>query len=140
MTYQDFEFNDLVKKGDAITVRVTTEWLLNEQVIRSQWTAQVNGVDVVSGHTLTGWDKSAQRIVGFGFDSLGIHGQGIVQKRDGKWFESGMGVGPMGHVGAGTSIHTFVDGDTREILELGRLSPGGEPLPNQKLTWTRLQN
>jgi hypothetical protein len=135
----DFDYPPIVKKGDKATVKVINQWILNENAISSQFTAEVNGIVIVSGQGLIGWDKSAGRIVECGFDSLGGRGEGIVEKRDDKWYESGMGVAPDGKVGSGTSIVTILDNDTHEILEIGRVGPQGEVLPNQKITSKRVQ-
>ncbi len=138
-TPADFEFQDIVKKGDTITVRLVNKWVLNKTAISSTWSAKVNGVDVASGQSMTGWDRSAKRIVGFGFNALGGHGQSIIEKRDSKWYNSGMGVGALGHVGASTSIKTIVDHDTQEIFESGRIDSAGKPLANRTLTWNRVK-
>ena len=135
----DFELKDIVKKGDKVSVRVTKEWSLNKNVVNSHWTADVNGVRVASGQGMTGWDTSAKQIVGFGFNSLGGSGRGVIQKRGDKWFDSGMGSSRTGNVGANMTIITVVTADTHKALKIGRVSPAGEPLPNRTRTWKRVK-
>ena len=135
----DFDYPPIVKKGDKATIKVVNKWILNKNAISSQWTVEVNGITVGSGQGIVGWDRSAERIVEYGFGSLGGRTEGIVEKRGDKWYGSGIGVAPDGKVGAGMSIVTILDDDTHEILEIGRISPQGEPLPNQKITAKRVQ-
>lgn len=134
----DFEYPPLVKKGDTIRFEVVSEWALEKNVISSKWTAEVNGVAVAQGLGMTGWDRAAERIIRTGFGSLGGHGSAVIEKRGDKWYISGMGVGPDGRAGAGTEIISFRDDDTHEILQIGRLSLQGEPLPDQKVTYKRI--
>ena len=135
----DFEFKDIVKKGDKIKVRVTNEWILNKAAISTKWTAAVNDVHVASGQEMTGWDNSTKQIVSFGFGSLGGSSRGVIQKQGDKWFDSGIGCDPTGKIGAGTSIRTVVSRDSYKVLALGRLSEAGEPLPNKTTTWRRVE-
>jgi hypothetical protein len=135
----DFDFPPLVKKGDIAILKVSNKWILDKSAICSHTSIEVKDVTIASGHGLIGWDRSAERIVTCGFGSLGSRDEGIVEKRNGKWHRSGTGVGVTGNVNAGTSIVTILDDDTHEVLNIGRLSPHGEPLPNMKWTAKRVK-
>ena len=111
---------------------------MDKNAISSHSTAKVNGVVVASGQGIIGWDRAAKRIVSYGFGSLGGRGESVIEKRNGKWYSAGMGVGPAGHIGAGMTFTTIVDDNTHESLGIGRMRPQkGEPLPNQTSRATR---
>jgi hypothetical protein len=135
----DFDYPPLVKKGDKALIKDVNKWILNKNAIDSQTNIEVNGVTILSAHGTIGWDKAAKRIVSYGFNSLGGRGEGVIEKRGDKWYSAGNGVDAMGKVGAGMSILTIIDSDTREDLGVGRLSPQDEPLPNAKSTTKRVK-
>jgi hypothetical protein len=133
----DLTFPGLVEKGDKILVELSSQWAVHRNAISTQWKASVNGVPVATGQGMIGCDKSAERIVGFGFNSFGGRAQSIIEKRGDAWYESISGVGPDARVGASMNIMTIVDKNTHEHLGIGRLSPEGKPLPNMKITYKR---
>jgi hypothetical protein len=135
----DFAVPGLAEKGDMISVELTIEWALDNNVIIGKTKAAINGKEVATGMQTTGWDKSAKRIVAFSFSSLGGRGESVVEKRGDKWYVTGTGIGLDGSATANTSILTLVDKDTHKWLWIGRLSMEGEPIPNREVIYKRVK-
>jgi uncharacterized Zn-binding protein involved in type VI secretion len=135
----DFAVPGLAEKGDMISVETTTQWALDNNVIVGKWTATINGKKIATGMQTTGWDKSAKRIVGFSFGSLGGRGESVVEKRGDKWYVTGTGIGLDGSATANTSILTVKDKDTHQWLWVGRLDMEGEPIPNKEVIYKRVK-
>jgi uncharacterized Zn-binding protein involved in type VI secretion len=135
----EFAVPGLAEKGDMISVETTIEWALDNNVIVGKSTVTINGKEIATGMRMTGWDKSAKRIVGSSFSSLGVRSESVIEKRGDKWYVTGRGVGLDGSATANTSILTVKDKDTHQWLWVGRLNMEGEPIPNKEVIYKRVK-
>jgi hypothetical protein len=136
----DFDIPGVIKKGDKVTLRFSTKWILDKNALEMTWEADINGAPAGSGKGIAGWDRATKEIVSFGFGTFGGRGQTVHTKVGDRWIEVFNGTSLEGTRIASMSVVTFSNqGNLQVIEETGRMTPGGDPLPNRKYTYKRVK-
>jgi hypothetical protein len=69
-------FAEEAKEGSRLVVHISWSWILDQQVVMSDWSIEFQGGPKISGKVLTGWNAVEEKIVGGGMNSMGGMGVG----------------------------------------------------------------
>ena len=70
------EEGPMAEKGSKSVAQMSWRWILDKQVLMTDWTVELQGGVKVSGKGLVGWNAAEEKVMGGNMDSMGGIGLG----------------------------------------------------------------
>ena len=132
------EESDAPTAGEEITVRVTTDWILNRNVLVADWEVEVGGEIFNQGKWLWWWDTKSKQIRALSVMTNGGHGESIWTKKGDKWIAKWTGARGNGEDSPSVLTTSFVGDDTL-IHVWTEQKRGDKPQPDGRVEYKRVK-
>jgi hypothetical protein len=125
--------------GEKVTVPVTTEWMLNKNVLVANWQVEIRGKIVNHGKWLWWWDTKEKHIRALSVMTMGHYGESVWTKQGDKWVAKWTGATAEGEDSPSVLTTTFVGSDVL-IHEWTEQKRGDKPQPDGRTEFTRVKS
>jgi hypothetical protein len=134
-----FDLEGICKKGDVLTIKDTTEWVLDKVALIRKGVYEVKGKKVAEGVALITWNAARSQIKAIYTDSLGSNVQSTLRKARGKWVSQDRGVcGDGRKVSAKVEMSFSPDGQSCTVTTT-ESTFGDEQLPDDVTAYRRVK-
>lgn len=125
--------------GEEVTVSVTTNWILNKNVLVADWKVQVHDEIVNRGKWLWWWDTKVGQIRALSVMTMGSYGESIWTQPGDKWVAEWTGATGKGEDSCSILTTSVVGSDTI-IHDWSQQKRGKKPQPDGRVTYSRIKS